>query len=107
GPQEIRIAFDSLARVVDEPQAVDQVPGVANPSANPLRIAFTLTSESPARLELFAVNGRRVMQREVGSLGPGPHVLELQGSSELRPGVYWIRLMQDGRKVTAKGVVFE
>ena len=76
-----------------------------NPAASAARIAFSLASDSPAILELYAVDGRRIARREVGSLGPGDHVVDLGGASQVRPGIYWIRLTQAGKTISAKGIV--
>ena len=70
-----------------------------------LRVAFTLPGAAPARLELLDLAGRRLLTREVGDLGPGAHVVHLDGAGALGAGVYWLRLEQDGCAVTTRGVV--
>ena len=59
-----------------------------------LTIQFALASQAPARLELLDVSGRRVGEREVGSLGPGRHAVELSAQRALPPGLYLVRLTQ-------------
>ncbi len=76
-----------------------------NPSTGMPRVSFVLGGPSPARLEVYDVAGRKVAGREVGSLGPGRHEVALDGGAPLAAGVYAIRLAQDGRVVTARGVV--
>jgi hypothetical protein len=76
-----------------------------NPAVHSLHIAFTLADDSPATVEVFAVNGRRVLAREVGSLGAGDHVLDVAREADMHPGVYWIRLTQAGASLTRKGVL--
>ena len=76
-----------------------------NPAVRELTASFTLPSAAPATLELLDLAGRRVSGREVGSLGPGRHALRLDQSPQLAPGVYWLRLTQGGRALTARGVV--
>lgn len=71
-----------------------------NPSARPT-VLFTLTSASPARLDLFDLAGRRVWARTAA--GAGLHVLVVDAA--LRPGVYLVQLEQDGRRARSKGVV--
>lgn len=68
-----------------------------------LRVAFTLATARPARLDLMDVAGRRLASRIVQ--GPGAHVVPLDGTGLLQAGVYWLRLEQDGRAVTTRGVV--
>ena len=59
-----------------------------------LSVAFALPSPAPARLELLDVGGRRVVAREVGTLGAGRHTVSLGGGREVAPGIYWLRLIQ-------------
>src|SRR5262249_32364891 len=59
------------------------------PTGARLEIAFTLADGSPATLEVFSVNGRRVVGRDVSSMGAGDHVIDLNREG-IRPGVYWI-----------------
>jgi hypothetical protein len=76
-----------------------------NPAVRELTVSFTLPHEAPATLELLDLAGRRVSQRQVGSLGPGRHALRLEEGPQLAPGVYWLRLTQGARTLTARGVV--
>ena len=75
-----------------------------NPAAGDLIVAFTLPSASPATLELLDVSGRRLLSREVGALGAGHHRLRLDEGLSLAPGIYWLRLTQDGRSHLVRGV---
>ena len=59
-----------------------------------LTVHFTLPSAAPARVELVDVSGRRIVEREVGSLGAGPHALDLGEGRRLAPGLYLVRLTQ-------------
>jgi hypothetical protein len=72
-----------------------------NPTVGPMSVAFSLADESSARLELVDLVGRRVLSREVGSLGAGYHVLNLD-RSQLPIGMYAIRLTQHGKTLSAK-----
>ena len=74
-----------------------------NPSAGAPVLAFSLAGGSPARLELIDVAGRRVVARDLTSLGAGSHVLPL--AVRLAPGVYTARLTQSGAAVTTRLVV--
>lgn len=68
-----------------------------------LRFVVKVPSATPARLELVDITGRRMADRDLGVLGAGEHTVEL--SSSVRPGVYWGRLSQAGKMVTAKVAV--
>jgi hypothetical protein len=73
-----------------------------NPALSTLRVSFTLASREPAWLEVIDIAGRRLIRREVGSLGPGAHSLTLDDSPPLRPGLYFLRLMQGPRVLSAR-----
>lgn len=75
-----------------------------NPGRRGLRIGFTLASSAPARLQLFDAGGRLVMSRLVESASPGTYTLDLGGGT-LRPGLYVIRLTQDGRTRQTRATV--
>lgn len=72
-----------------------------NPAFEKLTVSFALASSEPAKLDLIDVAGRRVAAREVGSLGPGRHLVNLAGS-RLPAGVYFVRLTQRGQSLTSK-----
>jgi hypothetical protein len=77
-----------------------------NPSDGPLLVAFSLQNGTPATLEVLDIAGRRVIRREVGSLGAGMHALRLDVDGQRPPaGIYFLRLNQGGRALTAKVVV--
>ena len=75
-----------------------------NPGGRDVSVVFTLPSAAPATLEMIDVAGRRVMSREVGSLGAGAHSLRL-GEFGAAPGVYLVRLSQRDRVLTAHAVI--
>ncbi|PYM05362.1 MAG: hypothetical protein DMD82_11310 [Candidatus Rokuibacteriota bacterium] len=56
-------------------------------------------------LELIDISGRRVAQREVGSLGAGRHAVVLANGARIPPGVYVVRLGQGTNVGTARAVV--
>jgi len=72
-----------------------------NPGGALVGIAYSLDDWRPARLELLDIAGRAVLTRSLGSPGPGFHDFSL-GSSELKPGLYWVRLSQAGRSAAAR-----
>ncbi|HET7225410.1 MAG TPA: hypothetical protein VFK69_06805 [Candidatus Eisenbacteria bacterium] len=78
----------------------------ASPAHNlGLVISFSLLSGEPARLELVDVSGRTVASREVGSLGPGRHTLDLSTGTRLVPGLYFMRLTQGPHVARARVAV--
>jgi len=76
-----------------------------NPAVGPLTVAFTLPRAAPATLALLDVSGRQVLEREVGDLGPGRHVLHLGECGCTPPGMYWVRLAQAGRSLVKRAAV--
>jgi len=76
-----------------------------SPAVGPVRVSFALPDGRTARLELLDIAGRRILEREVGSLGAGRHVVELRGRRELAAGIYLVRLTHAGRSLTATAVV--
>ena len=55
---------------------------------------FALPSASPATLELLDLAGRRVVERAVGTLGPGRHAVDLAPARGVSAGMYFLRLTQ-------------
>jgi len=72
-----------------------------------LDIAFALPAGGAARLELMDVSGRRVLAREVGSLGPGRHTVSLAAGRPVAPGLYWVRLTHGASQRQARVAVVE
>src|SRR5205085_6447138 len=84
------------------------LPGLAlegvfpNPAPGVPAVYFTLRSTAAAKLDVLDIAGRRVMQRELGSLGPGRHVVTLDSSPPLDSGIYFLRLVQNRRVLYAR-----
>jgi Galactose oxidase, central domain len=76
-----------------------------NPVLDHLRVSFVLPSAAPARLSLYDVAGRQVATREVGSLGPGVHQVELAQAGSLGRGLYFLKLEHAGRELTQRVTV--
>ncbi|MGH7741217.1 MAG: T9SS type A sorting domain-containing protein, partial [Candidatus Eiseniibacteriota bacterium] len=70
-------------------------------------IAFALPTGAAARLELIDLAGRRVLEREVGSLGAGEHVVNFAAGAHLAPGIYLARLTQGAASRSARIAVIE
>ena len=77
-----------------------------NPSSGrALSVYFTLPSDERASLEVLDVAGRRVLGREVGTLGAGPHSVDLNRGRTLPSGVYLVRLTQGARVLSTRAAV--
>ena len=74
-----------------------------HPARGTLNLEFTLAGDGPARLELVDITGRRVVTRELGSLGAGRHGVAVREA--LPAGVYLVRLTEGHRVATRKAVV--
>jgi hypothetical protein len=94
---------------LDAPAPVARELGLSRVFPNPanagLYVSFALPSTAPATLELLDIAGRRVNARAVGSLGPGSHVVDLAERVRLASGLYFVRLSQGGRTLTARAAV--
>jgi Ice-binding-like len=73
-----------------------------NPSRDQIRIDFVLGRNAPAILQLVDASGRQIAAEQVGSLGTGRHTVLLAPTEKPRPGIYFVRLSQNGRNVTQK-----
>jgi hypothetical protein len=77
-----------------------------NPArGNRVMVDFTLALADPARLELVDVAGRRIVDRAVGGLGTGRHVVDLAAGHSLAPGIYMVRLTQGPHSRVARAAV--
>ncbi len=103
GPAQLQTAVTWL----DIPAALAVGPGLAGAWPNPSRgaptLTFTLASGAvAAALDVFDVAGRRVYSRDVATLGPGVHALDLRGAFPARAGVYLATLRAGGATTTRK-----
>ena len=76
-----------------------------NPSRSGFAVAFTLPDESPARIEVIDLQGRRIVHRDLSGPGRTSQIVSLPETRALAPGVYVVRLSQGGRSVTARAAV--
>ena len=72
-----------------------------------LNIAFALEGELPAKLELFGIDGRRVISRDVSALAAGEHALNIAQGIRIAPGIYWVSLTQGGRHAGSRVVIVD
>ncbi len=109
-----RLAIAQAGGVIYAGEAWVEVPARAalalpgarpNPAGDDLTVWFSLPDDAPARLELFDLLGRRVVEREVGALGSGSHTVRLTAADGLGPGVYLVRLTRGARSLAARAVV--
>ena len=85
---------------------------LAGPRPSPARggrlsVEFSLALPLAARIELLDVAGRRLIAREVGSLGIGRHTLDLAEGARVAPGLYLLRLTQGRAVRTVRCLVLE
>lgn len=93
------------ANPLDVPPGTTGPLALAAPNPNPVRGgSFTLRFAAPAgaaRIELFDVTGRRVLERAFESTG-GAQAVRLEPGSRMAPGVYTARLSAGGTRVTRR-----
>jgi hypothetical protein len=85
---------------VGEPDRFALLSAYPNPFNPTTRVRFELPSRQPVRLNLFALNGQRVLGLLDGPLPAGLHEVQLDGS-RLASGVYILRL-QAGQGVETR-----
>jgi hypothetical protein len=76
-----------------------------NPAVRDVSAAFTLAGGEDATLDLMDVQGRAVLSRDVGGLGPGPHEVRLGSTRDVPAGVYWLTLRQGGERLVRRAVI--
>jgi len=76
-----------------------------NPVRRDLVVSFSLRSAEPANMEVFDVSSRRILSDALGSLGPGSHLVHLEGGNTLPNGEYILRLTQGPQSMVARAVV--
>jgi hypothetical protein len=70
-----------------------------------LTVHFTLPTSAAASIELIDVAGRRIVRREVGTFGAGPHALDIGEGRRIEPGFYLVRLRQGTDTRVTRAVV--
>jgi hypothetical protein len=82
-------------------------PNPFNPQA---RVHFRLEAGGPVRLELFDARGRKVDTLVQGMLPAGAHsapMVRAERRTPLPSGIYFVRLIADGRETRAKAVLIK
>jgi hypothetical protein len=82
-----------------------------NPFAAGVSIEYTLPAPAPSRLEVYAIDGRRVVQLATGGGSSQPQTAEWDGRDErgasVRAGVYFVTLQSGSRTHAIKLVKLE
>ena len=103
GSGETRL--DPVWVTVPQPAVLNLAGAFPNPGEGNVTVRFSLPGRTVATLELFDLKGRRVTRQEVGSLGPGEHLVPLLARPGLAAGIYLVRLTCNQRVLTAKACV--
>jgi len=73
-----------------------------NPAARNVSFDVRLVDREPARLELCDVQGRRIASRDLTALGPGHHVVGLEGAAGWQAGIYFATVVQGAHRAGMK-----
>lgn len=77
-----------------------------NPSTGGrIRVQFVLPNSDAATVSLFDVAGRRIASADVGSLGAGPHAIDVTAGQRLAPGVYIVRFTEGAATLSTRAIV--
>lgn len=77
---------------------------LGNPACPAMDVMCDLPTTEPASFEVFDVTGRRVNRQKVEIRAPGTQRLQAGAGADIRPGAYWVRLVQ-GRRVAIQMIV--
>jgi len=94
---------DVVSVIVPESGALRLIGVRPQPAYGPLSVAFELPRAGAARIAMFDVAGRRVLERRWAALAAGAHVEAL--GARLAPGVYTLRLEHAGESRACRAVV--
>ena len=104
GIDAVRIRVDQQNTGVPSDFAAGQLAVVATPNPAPrgrVHLSLSLPRQSPARVDLLDLAGRRVASEEVLGSGPGVRSIGIGGRG-IAPGLYVARVTQDGVSRTAR-----
>ena len=96
----------------DGPSRIQLHAPYPNPFTRAVHLGFSTDDETPVRLDIYTISGRRVRTFVAGGSGPGsPQVLLWDGTDEqgrgLPPGVYLVRLVAGDRVESRRLVKIE
>ena len=106
--QVVQTAFDTgTLDILAVPRAhaspLSFAPPWPNPARGPISLAISLGEEGEVSLAVVDISGRRVLQRSLGPLAPGPHIVALDPLREhLAAGLYFVHLTQGGASVSRR-----
>jgi len=86
------------------PREVHVYQNYPNPFNNGTVIAFELPKTAFVSIEIYSGLGQKVVSLEQGTMQPGYH--RVAWESILSSGVYYYRLVIDGRGIPAKKMIF-
>jgi hypothetical protein len=96
----------AIAGVGDGPVTVFALaPLSPNPMRTSAQMRFDLPRESHVHLALVDVQGREALVLADGVYGAGRHAMTISGGAGLQPGLYFARMLADGRSFTQRVMV--
>ena len=98
-----RCTAGEVALVIPAPARLELLAVAPNPVARDLTVRFTLAGDSPARLELLDLAGRRLRVRE--ARGAGEQSVRFEDLGRMEPGLYVVRLAQGAQVRSARVAV--
>jgi hypothetical protein len=82
-----------------------------NPFTNSTRISFQMEEKSEVELSIFSLTGQKVITLVKELRGAGPHSVYWNGKNQTgiqsAPGVYFCRMVQNGREAEVKRIILQ
>jgi len=98
------------AGAIDLPEIVSTLEIFPNPSTTMVMMRIRLEQASNVEADLYDISGRRILQKNIGFIGPGEEVLDLVENTifaSLKPGVYFLRVKIGKREFVRKVLIMK
>ena len=77
-----------------------------NPTLGDCKVSFELGKAGPVRLEMISLNGKQVLEKNLGHLGVGTHEISLNIPEGLPTGLYFLKtILSNGQSGSAKVII--
>ncbi|MGN6211870.1 fibronectin type III domain-containing protein [Parafilimonas sp.] len=71
----------------------NKVAAYPNPFVNDFTVDLSLTKPDNIRLELYAINGLLILNKNIGNLPEGKHSFKIKPDASIKPGTYILKIL--------------